>query len=46
MNVKARAAALLLAVLMLLSLLSACATKPYVMIIDGMKIRQGTYAYY
>lgn len=46
MKLKTRAAALLLAALMLLSLLSACATKPYVMIIDGMKIRQGTYAYY
>ena len=27
-------------------MLSGCASKPYVMVIDGMKIRQGTFAYY
>ena len=29
-----------------MSVFSGCASKPYVMVIDGMKIRQGTFAYY
>lgn len=46
MKTKTRVSALLLAVVLLVSVLSGCATKPYVMVIDGMKIRQGTFAYY
>lgn len=46
MKTKTRIAALFLSLLLLLTLLAGCATKPYVMVIDGMKIRQGTYAYY
>ncbi len=46
MRTKTRAAAILAAVAILISALSGCASKPYVMVIDGMKIRQGTYAYY
>ncbi len=46
MKTKTRVSALLLAVVLLISVLSGCATKPYVMVIDGMKIRQGTFAYY
>ena len=41
-----RVTALLLALTYCISLLSGCATKPYVVEIDGVKIRQGVYAYY
>lgn len=46
MKTKTRVSAFLLVAVFLLSVLTGCATKPYVMIIDGMKIRQGTFAYY
>lgn len=46
MKTKTRVSAILLAVVMLMSVFSGCASKPYVMVIDGMKIRQGTFAYY
>ena len=46
MKTKTRVWAMLLVIAATLSLVSGCATKPYVMIIDGMKIRQGTFAYY
>ena len=46
MKTKNRVFALLLAVVILMSVLSGCASKPYVMVIDGMKVRQGTFAYY
>ena len=46
MKTKTRVLAGLLAILLLASMLSGCASTPYVMVIDGMKIRQGTFAYY
>lgn len=46
MKTKTRVSAILLAIAILMSALSGCASKPYVMVIDGMKIRQGTFAYY
>lgn len=46
MNTRTRGFALFMAAVILVTMLSGCATKPYVMVIDGMKIRQGTYAYY
>ena len=46
MKTSNRVMALLLAVCLLVTMLSGCATKPYVMVIDDVKIRQGIYGYY
>lgn len=46
MKTSNRVLALLLAVCLFVTMLSGCATKPYVMLIDDAKIRQGIYGYY
>ncbi|MBE6936367.1 MAG: hypothetical protein E7458_07680 [Ruminococcaceae bacterium] len=46
MKTRTRVLALLLAVCLFVTMLSGCATKPYVMMIDDVKIRQGIYGYY